>query len=95
MESTPQDLPNTIKSQHSILPFERSAQAILGGESTKSPLNSNGVLPAITKIQGKQITMLESPQPSAPSYVNKIDMNRGCNSGELAGAQANKILEVC
>ncbi|KAG5595908.1 hypothetical protein H5410_037140 [Solanum commersonii] len=88
MESTPQDLPNTTKSQHSILPFERSAQVILGGESPKSPLNSNGVSPAITEIQGKQITMLESPQPSAPNYVSKIDMNRGCNSGELAGAQS-------
>ncbi|KAH0633592.1 hypothetical protein KY284_036378 [Solanum tuberosum] len=50
MESTPQDLPNTTKSQHSILPFERSAQAILGGESPKSPLNSNEVSPAITEI---------------------------------------------
>ncbi|KAH0636622.1 hypothetical protein KY289_036537 [Solanum tuberosum] len=90
MESTPQDLPNTTKSQHSILPFERSAQAILGGELPKLPLNSNEVSPAITEIQGKQITMLESPQPSAPNYVSKIDMNRGCNSSEFAGAQTRR-----
>ncbi|KAG5586761.1 hypothetical protein H5410_047195 [Solanum commersonii] len=64
-----------LKWAQEIISLAKSG-AILGGELPKSPLNSNEVSPVITEIQGKQITMLESPQPRSPNYASKIDIEQ-------------------